>query len=170
MCEVVDKFNRVTGNPPVGIDGDVEAFWRQIKSQAEFVLEEAKELLEAIEERDIVECLDGHLDVRYLNEYVETLLEEAGVNTRDGFYRVAANNSSKYTKSYIKARDSQDMYKEQGIDCYILEVEDEGDFYYTVKRSKDGKVMKLRDHTPPDLSICTRQFDLTLGAKTKEVA
>lgn len=145
------RFNKIVGNPPVGIDGTKEAFWKQVELQASLVLEEAKEMYEAALNRDLVECADGWADVRYLNEYMETLLSESGVNTQKVKDMVADNNDQKFTASFFKAESGRDYHNLLGVPAYVEQVEVEDGVYYVIKRKSDGKVLKFPGHIPPNL-------------------
>lgn len=154
MKSSVDKFNHIVGNSPKGYDGTPDEVWEQIELQASLVLEEAKEMYEAAKNRDMVEVLDGHLDVRYTNTYMNTLLEACGVDTAQGKEEVVGNNEMKYTTNIYLALENSDEYNAKGIPTEVKESEVEGEFYYCVKRASDGKVMKLSWHVDPDLESC----------------
>lgn len=146
----VTKFNVISGNAPhMGTDYE---YWKQLKHQAERVLEEAKELMAACEDERMQDVLDGFLDVRYTNEYMEDLLIAGDVDTKKAWDAVCLNNDTKYTTSYTYATESKECLEEKGEVCYIESVQYEGELYYTVKRSGDNKVMKLKHHESPDIS------------------
>lgn len=145
----VTRFNHVVGNPPVGFD-DKERFWNQIKLQASLILEEAKELYDAAEDRDIVEVIDGSTDVWYLREYVDNLLQEVGIDVYKAKEMVCDNNDQKFTTSPEYASASSQEYEIGTTE--VKDSEFENVKYYTVRRKTDGKVLKLIDHEKPDLS------------------
>ncbi len=146
----VTKFNIITGNAPhLGTDYE---YWQQIKNQAKRVYEEAKELLEAAEQENMQDVLDGFLDVRYTNEYMEDLLIAGEVETKKAWEAVCTNNDSKYTTSYTYALESKEVLEEAGVECYIDQTQYEGEIYYVCRRNEDNKVLKLRLHQSPDLS------------------
>ena len=153
MNERVTKFNYVAGKDPLGYKtDDKEAIWKQLEDQVERVYEEAKEMLDAVQERDIVEVLDGYLDVKFTNEYVENLLKAIGVDTTGSWHTVLSNNESKSTTSFEYAEASFVEYLKQGVHVNLDAVDYEGTRYYVLKRVGDNKVMKLKDHVPPDLA------------------
>lgn len=154
MRNSVDKFNYIVGNPPKGYEGTEEEVWEQLERQARLVLEEAKEMLEAVELRDMVEVLDGHLDVEYTNSYINTLLEACGVDTVTGKDEVISNNEMKYTTNIGLALHSSDKYNARGVHTEVEGEDYQGSTYYCVKRIKDGKVMKLTWHVDPCLEVC----------------
>jgi TPP-dependent pyruvate/acetoin dehydrogenase alpha subunit len=145
----VTKFNVISGNAPhMGTDYE---YWRQLKHQAERILEEAQELMTACEDERMQDVLDGFLDVRYTNEYMEDLLQAGDVDTKKDWDAVCLNNDTKYTTSYTYATESKEHLEDKGEMCYIESVQYEGELYYTVKRNSDNKVQKLKFHTHPEL-------------------
>ena len=146
----ITKFNRIVGNAP-HMGTDLE-YINQIKQQARLVYEEACELMEAIEAEDFVEVLDAFCDIRYTNEYLDDILTAGGFNVKGAWKAVCENNSQKYTTSYSYALASKEALEEKGTECYIEDVVFEGETYYTVRRSEDQKVMKLKFHERPDIS------------------
>ena len=149
--EAVKRFNVVCGNSPS--QGDLWEVWKQLKQQAALVKEEALETFEASQEEDIQELIDGWADVWFVNTYLGQLLEAFGVDTKGVKDVVCANNAQKYTTSYTYAKESQEALEEKGTECYIETTVYEGETYYTVRRNEDNKVMKLKHHERPDLSV-----------------
>ena len=155
MNPKITKFNYITGKPPLGaIEDNKELVWKQLKEQAERVLEEAKELVKACEEQDIKEVLDGFVDVWYTNEYVEDLLVACGVDTKTAKHEICNNNDQKYTTSFALAEDTRLGYLDIATPTVISEVDYGGETYFTVMRVEDNKVMKLKGHVPPNLDKC----------------
>lgn len=146
----VTKFNVISGNAPhMGTDYE---YWKQLKHQAERVLEEAQELYDCVCAEDMKGALDGFLDVRYTNEYMEDLLVAGDVDTKKAWDAVCLNNDTKYTTSYTYASESKDYLEDKGEVCYIESVQYEGELHYTIKRCSDNKVMKLKYHESPDIA------------------
>lgn len=146
--ERISKFNHIIGNSP---STDVDAFWEQVELQASLVLEEAIEQYEAAKNRDLVELVDGDCDVHYLQTYVDELIENINIPLKVAMDMVVVNNDQKYTKHESMAHISKMIHCDNGVECYVEKVEFEGDVYFTVKRSSDGKVMKLKDHVSPNI-------------------
>ena len=153
--EAVKRFNVVCGNSPS--QGSLYDVWKQLKQQAALVKEEALETFDASQEEDIQELIDGWADVWYVNTYLGQLLEAFGVDTKGVKDVVCANNAQKYTTSYTYAKESQEALEEKGTECYIETTVYEGETYYTVRRNEDQKVMKLKHHERPDLSVFVPQ-------------
>ena len=145
------KFNTLKRSDPVGLE-DREKFWSQLEFQANLVVEEAKEFLEAVESRDLENAVKEACDVDYVYTYAEVLLEHAGVNMGVAKDMVAMNNDQKYTLSEELAEQSAYALEEDGVETYIDEVEWEGDTIYMVKRWGDGKILKLLEHVEPNVS------------------
>lgn len=153
--EAVKRFNVVCGNSPS--QGSLYDVWKQLKQQAALVKEEALETFDASQEEDIQELIDGWADVWFVNTYLGQLLEAFGVDTKGVKDVVCANNAQKYTTSYTYAKESQEALEEKGTECYIETTVYEGETYYTVRRNEDNKVMKLKHHERPDLSVFVPQ-------------
>lgn len=147
----VTRFNHIGGNAPhMGTDYE---YWKQLKDQAARILEEAKELYAACEDERMQDVLDGFLDVRYTNEYMEDLLIAGDVDTKKGWEAVCNNNDQKFTQSYSYASESKETLENKGVECYIDQTQYEGQIYYVVRRNEDNKILKLKHHESPDLSV-----------------
>ena len=143
------KFGHAIGNIPT-CGGHWEV-WKQISSQALLIAEECQEMQDAMEAQDITEMMDAVMDIKFLNTYLEYLLECYGCNVKGAWESVCANNLGKTTPSYTYAQMSLDKLEEAGTECYIDCIVFEGETVYTVKRKSDSKVMKLMNHVRPDL-------------------
>lgn len=147
----ITKFNIISGNGPhMGTDYE---YWKQLKDQAARVLEEAQELYAAVCEEDMQGTLDGFLDVRYTNEYIEDILIAGEVETKKAWDAVCSNNESKFTTSYTYASQSKEQLESSGVECYIEDTYYEGEIYYVCRRAGDNKILKLKNHQSPDLSV-----------------
>lgn len=150
--ERITKFNVIVGNPPKTIDNTQQEIWDQLELQARLVLEEAKEMYEAVRNKDIVEVLDGSVDVWYLREYMDDILKSLGVDVTKAKYEVCYNNDQKYTTSSDLAMNTWAEFAKQGKPSEVVSVEYDGTTYYIVKI--DGKVQKLLHHVRPNLEQC----------------
>lgn len=147
----VTRFNIISGNGAhMGTDYE---YWQQLKNQAARILEEAQELYAACEDERMQDVLDGFLDVRYTNEYMEDLLIAGDVDTKKGWEAVCNNNDQKFTQSYSYASESKEALENKGVECCIDQTQYEGQIYYVVRRNEDNKILKLRHHESPDLSV-----------------
>lgn len=147
----VTRFNHIAGNTP-HLGADYE-YWQQIKNQASRVLEEAQELYDAAQAEDMIGVVDGFADVRYTNEYVEDLLIAGEVETKKAWDAVCNNNDQKFTTSYTYASESKEALEQLDVDCYLDSTTYEGTLYYVIRRVHDNKILKLKHHESPDLSI-----------------
>lgn len=147
----VTRFNHIAGNTP-HLGADYE-YWQQIKNQASRVLEEAQELFDCAMAEDMIGVVDGFADVRYTNEYVEDLLIAGEVETKKAWDAVCNNNDQKFTTSYTYACDSKEALEHQDVDCYLDSTTYEGTLYYVIRRVHDNKILKLKHHDSPDLSL-----------------
>ena len=148
----VTRFNFACGNEP--ILGDKEAFFKQMKAQATYLREEAQEIVDACDARDIVGVLDGAVDCWYVREYMDDLCFEQGLRTSLARNLVCENNDTKFSTSYGTAASSQAQHEANGTPCYISSVPYEGKEYFTVRRLSDDKVLKPINFEPVDLSGC----------------
>lgn len=153
--ELVKRFNVVCGNSPS--QGSLYDVWKQLKQQAALVKEEGLEVDEGAQLEDMENLIKEWADVWYVNTYLGQLLEAFGVDTKGVKGVVCANNAQKYTTSYTYAKESQEALEEKGTECYIETTAYEGETYYTVRRNEDQKVMKLKHHERPDLSVFVPQ-------------
>jgi len=150
MNERVLRFNVIKGDAPVGVENRT-AFWEQAKAQAALILEEAQEMYDAAQDENLVEMLDGYCDVRYTNDFMEHILDKAGVDIGVAYDQVQMNNDQKYTVVYDFALQSAATYPDGTVT--IQETEYEGTTYYTVRDVETGKCLKLLKHVPPQLSL-----------------
>lgn len=148
--ERVRKFNYIKGDIPAGIE-DKEKFWQQVQAQAKLVLEEAQEQYDGAMARDLVEVVDGAGDVFYVQTWMDTLLDEAGINMNLVKGSVCMNNDQKYTVSKGFAQLSAELHADCGTPCYVHEAMYEDVEYYCVRSEESGKVLKLSGHIPPNI-------------------
>lgn len=141
------KFNTIAGKPPVSYEEGAEKFWESVSNQGKRVFEEAKEILEAIENRDIGKLLDGWVDVWFTNEYLEDLLRAVQINTVQAKNIVCENNLSKFSTNENYMEDCARLM--EGVS--VRKVEYEGTTYFALIRDSDGKVMKPLDYKEPKL-------------------
>lgn len=147
------KFGYAIGNGP-SMATHYEVF-KQIKQQSKLILEEVNELEEASSDEDMQEIVDACMNIKFLNTYLEHLLEAYGCNVKKAWETVCENNLQKTTNSFAYVQSSKEYLesREDG-EYYIDELTFEGELLYTVKRVSDNKVMKLKSHIRPDLSVC----------------
>lgn len=148
----VFRMNVLFGNLPKGGEGSVEEVWDQIHTQASLVLEEARELMEAVENRNMVEVLDAVVDLWVVREYMDDLLEACSINCRGAKEEIMKNNMSKALDDIREAEDTVEWYSSMSIGTYIELVKLPNEKRYIVKRDCDNKVMKPIGHKAPEIS------------------
>jgi hypothetical protein len=148
----VTKFNFAVGNEP--ILGDKAAFFKQMKSQAQYLLEGVQEVIDACDEEDIVGVLDGNVDCWFVREYMDDLCSEQSLRLSLARNLVCENNDTKFSTSYAEIKASKEKHEAAGTPCYIADVEYQGKTYFTVHRLSDNKVLKPLYFQSVDLSGC----------------
>nr|HAU5727496.1 hypothetical protein [Citrobacter freundii] len=115
-------------------------YWESLKSQSLCMLEEAKELVAAVEAKDPVETLDAQADLQYVLDGLVFLSQ----HDHDGAMKaVCQNNNLKYTDDYQEAVQRMfDIEKRTGDECYLRPSMVEGKEWFAVVRKSDGKIMK----------------------------
>lgn len=150
FMEKVDWFNTIAGKPPrTSLDDE---WWLQMKNQAERVLEEAQELIDACIEKSLEKALDGVVDIVVTSLPLLPMAQAVGFNVEKGCDVVAENNITKITSDYDVAVTTAEKY---GVDnCYIDNIEIDGIKYHPVKRYSDDKIMKPFGYKSVDILDC----------------
>lgn len=123
----------------------------QLKGNA---LEEAVELADAIDAVDLLEVLDGAIDIKYVNDQVLLALKNVGVDVDGAWDEVCDNNDIKFTLSYTEAEqwcfDRNLISKEEdAVEVVGVTIDDK--VWWSLRRLSDGKVVKRVDHPRVDL-------------------
>lgn len=123
-------------------------YYDQLSNQLKRIREEADELEEAIQNRDLKEIIDAIND---LDVVVAGAGYMSGGDVVGSINAVLDNNDQKYSinKSFMEEQAAQ--YKEQGTEVNVVATEHEGTTYYALRREEDGKVMKPFGHPQVDL-------------------
>lgn len=115
-------------------------YWESLKSQSLCMLEEAKELVKAIEEKDPIETLDAQADLQYV---LDGLIYLSQHDHNGAMEAVCHNNDLKYTDDYEEAlKRLADIEKRTGQECIIRMSVVDGKEWYAIVRAADGKIMK----------------------------
>lgn len=145
LYTMVQQFNMLAGLPQE-FDAQSEEFWKRLEQQIKVVVEEVKEMEAAVAARDLVEVLDGTVDVFVTNSGVMDILQKSGVSVYGAGYEVCANNLTKMTQNPALAKQTVVMYDEQHVPTYIeRKIVMDGIYpreWYTVRRVEDNKIMK----------------------------
>ena len=147
----ITKFNFIKGDVP---QTDKEAFWKQVRAQAEIHLEEAQEMLDAAINEDLQELLDGSMDCWFVREYMDDILEANGIDVKLAKQMVCDNNLSKFTTNPTVVEQSVQKLINSGNPVNVGAVSYDGELFYALRRIPDGKVMKPITHVAPELDKC----------------
>lgn len=125
---------------------------KTIHDQLLRIQEEVDETFEALEAKDVVEVLDGAVDIAVCSIGLLQILQLHGVDVLGACGEVATNNLMKYTEDKEEAEATAKHYTDKGEDCEaFVAAEDEDGILYGVRRIEDGKLMKPVDHPRVDL-------------------
>lgn len=160
--KAVEFFNKACGNNPPK-KGSPE-WYTVLKNQVSYLLEEVKEIDEAIDNEDPLEILDGMADVQFV---LDGLIYLAQLKHREAVKKVCANNDLKFTTSLVDAMEwSEDIGKNKGEEVYINRTELDGVTYYCVKRCSDNKILKPTNFPKVDLKPLVVEFNQELMVVT----
>lgn len=155
----MDDFYEYTAafNTLKGLTNEVsytpELMTKLIREQILRIQEEVDETIEALEAKDVVEVLDGAVDIAVCSMGLLQILQISGVDVLGACGEVARNNLMKYTEDKKKAEATAKHYTDKGDECEVFVAsEDEDGIIYGVRRIEDGKLMKPVDHPRVDLS------------------
>jgi len=102
-------FNEIAGK-------DQQYSWNDLESQYKLIAEETNEILEGLDNRDIVEVLDGAVDVLVVTLGLLQKLQAAGVDVDHALAITAENNISKFVTYDSTAKATVEMYSRLGVD------------------------------------------------------
>jgi hypothetical protein len=169
LYERVKLFNEIAGQPQK-FDTQSEEFWIWVDNQVKLIEEEVKETRAAVDARDLLETLDGTLDVFVTNAGLMDILECGKVSVLPAGYAVCTNNLSKMTQSPSLARKTVAEYDAQLIPCYSeRSVIMDGKYpreWFTVRRVEDNKIMKPLGYVRVDISRFIPETQVKRGLKT----
>lgn len=133
------------------ICNDKKELKQLLLSKARLVLEEAKELIEAIEEEDWENILKEHVDVSVTNAGVKHILSENGFDVFQAEFDVCENNLTKFMLDESKATVTKLFHKDKGLDVTV-KYNDYWNYWYVV--DMNGKLRKPVDYKDVVLSHC----------------
>lgn len=120
--EKVSQLNVAFGNPQGDLNNLSEADWVRIEKQALLVVEEANEVLEAAQEKDLVKLMDGTGDVTTVNDGVAHI---AGYDNVVVYNIVHDSNMSKFCPNQDIVDQTLEKYYAMGFKVGELYVEGE---------------------------------------------
>ena len=131
----VAEFHQTFGHP-ILISPQIPSKERS-DLRVSLLVEELKELQEAIYDNNIVEVADAFADIQYV--LCGAILEFGlGDKFKELFNEVQRSNMSKACNDEFELRDTLAKYLNEGIECYYKIAEDK----FLVYRTSDNKVMK----------------------------
>ena len=131
VCDT-NEFNSIAGN-------DTKLTKQDYEAQYKVLLEEVYEIKEALDTDNVVELVDGVIDVLVVISGFVQKLENQGINMSKAMELITENNLSKYTMNAYVADMSVADYKSKGIEV-VSEFNKEYCVY--VLRDTNGKVRK----------------------------
>lgn len=144
----VKEFHKMF-NAPV-VDKPAIPNMERAMLRVKLIQEELDELKQAIEDGNLVECLDAHLDLQYVLS--GSCLEFGfGEIFPMAFSEVHRSNMSKACVDMDEANETVNHYGNKGedsVESYIVEKNDK----FLVYRTSDDKVLKSVNYSPADLN------------------
>lgn len=120
--------------------------------QGNLIAEETKEILDGITNNDVVEILDGCIDV-LVTTYgmLQKLQVKYGADVGKAMRKTGANNLTKFPEDELDAIKTVEFYANKDVDTTYLHNPKYGCY---VIRNTAGKVMKPYNFVANDLSDC----------------
>jgi hypothetical protein len=160
-AEMVNQFNIRCGNT-IDRNLEISEALKIIKNQAERVLEEAQETIDACEAGDLREVLDGGGDVFVTAIGLTKMIQDAVGDVDSALIDIGHNNNLKYTHDLDQAKEWLEFYNTEydpnliSESYYIKEThedtENTGMVWYCIRRSSDNKIMKPPRHPKVTIS------------------
>ncbi len=136
-------------------------YWKSLGDQAERLLEEVQELVDAIKARDRIEAVDAIVDIDYVLSGAIFLSQH---DHEGAMQAVCGNNDLKVFTSRSECESAAGrIFFENHEDVHVKDAEFEGKTYYSIKRDSDNKIMKPIGHPKVDLAA------FVAGADTHEL-
>ena len=137
-------FNEIAGKAS-------QASLKQMLQQLALIEEEVQEIKEGLHENNVLETLDGVVDVLVVTLGMLQKLEALGVDTTKALKDTAENNLTKYPADIATAVASQKYLARKGVEVTV-EYNPKHDLY--VLKDKQGKVRKPWNFDSNDLTDC----------------
>lgn len=114
----------------------------QLDLAVELVKEEFKELVDAVEARDMKEIIDASVDLTWV---IYRLQQVFGIDSNAAMCAVFESNMSKVSLTLQEAQKTRDSYAQKGIETITKEV---GGMYFTHRKSDDKLLKSIRFKEP----------------------
>lgn len=141
--ERVTEWHKRCGKHPAPIGS--EAYWHALALQAERVMEELKEVMVEIRNRDLSKLVSEVCDLDFTTNGMAMMVQHPH---QECMNRIFASNDMKYTQYQMVAEDAARMYVGRGVSCRVVE----SDGFFSVHRNSDDKILKLRDFVGADMT------------------
>ena len=146
----IEQWNERCGNTPCNNQDTLEDVVRKVIPQAKVILEESKELVSSLEDKDENEIKDGIADVLFTSLRLVSLLGDK-YDVLGMLNAVCDNNDLKYTTNQVDFFAAGGVWDKLSDGCKNEVTEIDGVTYYCLK-NENGKVVKPKDFPKVDLS------------------
>ena len=147
----IKQWNERCGNTSCNKQDTLEDVVRKVVPQAKVILEEAKELVAALEAKDENEIKDGIADVLFTSLRLVSVLGDK-YDVLGMLSVVCDNNDLKYTTNQVEFFAAGGVWDKLSDGCKNEVTEIDGVTYYCLKND-NGKVVKPKDFPKVDLSV-----------------
>ena len=146
----IRQWNERCGNTSCNEQDTLDDVVRKVIPQAKVILEEAKELVAALDVKDENEIKDGIADVLFTSLRLVSLLGDK-YDVLGMLNAVCDNNDLKYTTNQVEFFAAGGVWDKLSDGCKNEVTEIDGVTYYSLK-NENGKVVKPKDFPKIDLS------------------
>jgi NTP pyrophosphatase (non-canonical NTP hydrolase) len=142
MYKDVCFFNLAAKGTEAVYSPNAQETFDRLERQLALVLEEVSEVAVAIQDKDKSEILKEVLDVGVVWMGMLQILENAGYDVWAAARDVCDNNTSKIMDNIQDAVESVEKHIADGVEAYTDTTKVDGVEYFSVRRKKDGKILK----------------------------
>lgn len=142
MYKDVCFFNLAAKGTEAAYNPNAQETFERLERQLALVLEEVSEVAVAIQDKDKSEILKEVLDVGVVWMGMLQILENAGYDVWAAARDVCDNNTSKIMDNIEDAVESVEKHIADGVEAYTDTTKVYGVEYFSVRRKKDGKILK----------------------------
>lgn len=142
MYKDVCFFNLAAKGTEAVYSPNAQETFDRLERQLALVLEEVSETAVAIQDKDKSEILKEVLDVGVVWMGMVQILENAGYDVWAAARDVCDNNTSKIMDNIEDAVESVEKHFADGVEAYTDTTKVDGVEYFSVRRKKDGKILK----------------------------
>ena len=153
--ELTSVLNNLIGNSKGDIVKDNRVDWDKLHNQQSLIIEETLETKEAFEDKDIVEYVDGLVDILVVTYGA---LHRLGLDANEIFKEVNNSNMSKFCITLKDAQINLQEFTDKDVPCKIIRVDDYYCLVTTVackldgKKIPEGKLLKPNTYIKPNIT------------------